>query len=46
MDNPKGYLAQLGGGSMYEHGIATLALIELYGMDPTRTETASAMPSP
>jgi hypothetical protein len=34
MDTPKGYLAQLGGGSMYEHGISTLALTELYGMDP------------
>jgi hypothetical protein len=32
-DNPKGYLAQLGGGSMYEHGLTTLALAEMYGMD-------------
>ena len=34
MDNPKGYLAQLGGGSMYEHGLTTLSLAEMYGMDP------------
>jgi hypothetical protein len=33
-DNPKGYLAQMGGGSMYEHGLTTLALAEMYGMDP------------
>ena len=33
-DNPKGYLAQFGGGSMYEHGLTTLALAEMYGMDP------------
>jgi hypothetical protein len=33
-DNPKGYLAQFGGGSMYEHGLTTLTLAELYGMDP------------
>lgn len=32
-DNPKGYMAQLGGGSMYEHGLTTLALAEMYGMD-------------
>lgn len=29
----EGYLA-LGGGSMYEHGLTTLALAEMYGMDP------------
>jgi hypothetical protein len=28
-----GYLAA-GGGRMYEHGLATLALVEMYGMDP------------
>src|SRR5262245_31875788 len=33
-DNPKGYLAQFGGGSMYEHGLTTLPLAEMYGMDP------------
>src|SRR5262249_25621650 len=33
LDNPKGYLAQLGGGSMYTHGLSTLALAEMYGMD-------------
>lgn len=30
-DNPKGYL---GTSSMYEHGLTTLALAEMYGMDP------------
>ena len=29
----EGYLA-IGGGRMYEHGMATLALVEMYGMDP------------
>jgi hypothetical protein len=29
----EGYLA-LGGGRMYEHGLTTLALVELYGQDP------------
>ena len=33
-DNPKGYMAQFGGGSMYEHGLTTLTLAEMYGMDP------------
>jgi len=47
-DNPKGYLAQFGGGSMYEHGLTTLALAEMYGMDPdpeleTRLRAAVAL---
>lgn len=48
MDNPKGYLAQFGGGSMYEHGLTALTLTEMYGMDPdpeleTRLRSAIAL---
>jgi hypothetical protein len=47
-DTPKGYLAQFGGGSMYEHGLTALTLTEMYGMDPdpeleTRLRAAVAL---